>query len=52
MNRSLHKGGGVDDEVRGWLAGFVELVGKGAAVDLLRDVGLPTNHAKSDINTA
>jgi hypothetical protein len=50
--RSLKKGGGVDDEVRGWLAGFVELVGEAAAIDLLGDVGLPPNYTKSDMDTA
>ena len=43
IRHSLQKGGGVDDEVRGWIAGFVELVGEAAAIDLLRDVGLPQN---------
>ena len=51
-NGPFQKGGGVDNEVRGWIVGFVEFVGKGVAIDLLGDIGLPPNYTKSDKDTA
>ena len=45
-------GGGYDNEVCGWVQGFVQLVGDDIAMDLLKDVGLPLNYTISDEETA
>jgi len=45
--RSTLSAGGVDDFLRPWIAGFVELVGEEEAQLLLRDAGLPPDYKKS-----
>lgn len=50
--RSLLMGGGYDDEICGWVQGFVQQVGDDVAVALLKDVGLPLNYTISDEETA
>ena len=50
--RSLLMGGGYDDEICGWVQGFVQQVGDDVAISLLKDVGLPLNYTISDEETA
>lgn len=46
--RSTLAGGGVDDILRPWIAGFVEWAGEEEARRLLRDAGLPPDYKKSE----
>ena len=52
QERSKLQDGGVDDDVRLWLSGFVNMVGNKTAQQLLKDAGLPPNYKKSANETA
>jgi Glycosyl transferase family 2 len=49
--RSVLKAGGINDGARPWIRGFVKMVGNDAAVELLKDAGLPPGYRKSDNET-
>jgi Glycosyl transferase family 2 len=49
--RSALKAGGINDGARPWIRGFVKMVGEDAAVELLKDAGLPPGYRKSDNET-
>jgi Glycosyl transferase family 2 len=49
--RSALKAGGINDGARPWIRGFVKMVGNDAAVELLKDAGLPPGYRKSDNET-
>jgi len=52
LERSILDKGGVDDEVRPWIAGFVANVGPAASKYLLQDAGLPPGYRKFENETA
>jgi Glycosyl transferase family 2 len=49
--RSALKAGGINDAARPWIRGFVKMVGNDAAVELLKDAGLPPGYQKSGNET-
>jgi hypothetical protein len=46
-DKSSLDGGGVNDDARSGILGFVEMVGESDAVELLRDAGLPRGYVKA-----
>lgn len=52
LERASLRAGGADDEVRPWISGFVNLVGKEVAKNLLQDAGLPENYTAAENFTA
>jgi Glycosyl transferase family 2 len=50
--RSALRHGGINDDARGWMSGFVRMVGEEAARQLLQDAGLPPDYKKPDNETA
>jgi Glycosyl transferase family 2 len=50
--RSTLTHGGINDDARGWMSGFVRMVGEEAARQLLQDAGLPPDYKKPDNETA
>jgi hypothetical protein len=52
IDQSTMQHGGVNDDARGGINGFISMVGKGVAMDLLRNAGLPRNYTKPTNDTA
>ena len=50
--KALKKSGGVDDLMRHWISGFVDLVGEEAAKRLLADQGLPPDNSTLPLSTS
>jgi hypothetical protein len=50
--RSNVRDGGVNDDARRWVVGFVRMVGDAAARELLKDAGLPPDYQKPENETA